>query len=325
MTPRRPLTSARSPPRRACDACTSTDAPPPTFHPWQYYPSRTWPSTSLPRPASSRSQAIRTSPRSPSAPRPDSPPSAAHPPCAALSRPVPSPPVGLGAAGRSPRPALPRPLRPPVDSPDRRRPPACPPCRRSPGRSLAPPLTAGRVLAGANCHDSPLLAPTLDRLDGLGRLPDDFTVHLDAGYDSGKTRTTLDERGLRGRIAHKGEKAPDQATGRRHVERTHARQNAFHRLARCHERRIDVVDAFFDLTYAVSTVRSLIRRARSTHRWVDRPTGRPWPHTHLHDSAWQPSAAMGYNIAANASRWSRAHCSNVPADRPSTCGTWSVT
>lgn len=136
-------------------------------------------------------------------------------------------------------------------------------------------IPLGRVLAGANCHDSPLLAPTLDLLDGLGPLPDDITVHLDAGYDSGRTRITLDERGLRGRIAHRGEKAPVQATGRWHVERTHAWQNAFHRLARCYERRIDVINAFFDLTDAVITVRSLVRRAWTTHRWDDRPTRRP--------------------------------------------------
>lgn len=35
--------------------------------------------------------------------------------------------------------------------------------------------------------------------------------------------------------------------------------------------------------------------------------------------------AVGYGIAANVSRWSRAHCSKVPAGRPSTRGTWSVT
>lgn len=44
-----------------------------------------------------------------------------------------------------------------------------------------------RVLAGANRHDSPLLAPTLDKLGDLGPLPDDITVHPDSGYDSGKT------------------------------------------------------------------------------------------------------------------------------------------
>jgi hypothetical protein len=61
-------------------------------------------------------------------------------------------------------------------------------------------------------HDSPLLGPTLERLDDLGPLPEDITVHLGAGYDSDKTRDLLAERGLRGEIAHKGEKAPIQAT-----------------------------------------------------------------------------------------------------------------
>ncbi|MGP4091483.1 IS5 family transposase [Streptomyces sp. KR55] len=136
-------------------------------------------------------------------------------------------------------------------------------------------IPLGRVLAGANRHDSPLLAPTLDRLDDLGPLPDDITVHLDAGYDSDTTRTLLSERGLHGRIAHKGEKAPIQASQRWHVERTHAWQNAFHRLARCYERRATVIDAFFDLADAIITVRSLIRRAWTTHRWDDRPTRRP--------------------------------------------------
>lgn len=50
---------------------------------------------------------------------------------------------------------------------------------------------AGSVLAGANRHDSPLLAPTLDKLDDLGSLPDNVTIHVDAGYDSDITRITL--------------------------------------------------------------------------------------------------------------------------------------
>lgn len=52
-------------------------------------------------------------------------------------------------------------------------------------------------------------------------------------------------------------------------------QNAFHRLARCYERRIDVIDAFFDFADAIISVRSLIRRAWTTHRWDDRPRRRP--------------------------------------------------
>lgn len=136
-------------------------------------------------------------------------------------------------------------------------------------------IPLGRVLAGANRHDSPLLAPTLDRLNNLGPLPDNITVHLDAGYDSDKTRALLDERGLHGRIARKGEKAPIQAGQRWHVERTHAWQNAFCRLARCYERRATVIDAFFDLADTIITIRSLIRRAWTTHRWDGRPNPRP--------------------------------------------------
>jgi IS5 family transposase len=75
----------------------------------------------------------------------------------------------------------------------------------------------GRVLAGAHRHDSPLLASTLDQLGELGPLPEEITVHLDAGYDSGKTRDTLAARGLNAEIARKGEKAPFQAE-RWHVD-----------------------------------------------------------------------------------------------------------
>jgi transposase len=135
-------------------------------------------------------------------------------------------------------------------------------------------IPLGRVLAGAHRHDSPLLAPTLDQLDDLGPLPEQITVHLDAGYDSGKTRDTLAERGLHGEIARKGEKAPIQATRRWHVERTNAWHNSFNRLQRCYERREAVVDAYFDLADAIITVRSLIRRAWTTHRWDTRPTQR---------------------------------------------------
>ncbi|GGJ56004.1 transposase [Streptomyces brasiliensis] len=136
-------------------------------------------------------------------------------------------------------------------------------------------IPLGRVLAGANRHDSPLPAATPDLLTELGPLPDEITVHLDAGYDSAKSRTLLGERGLHGLIAWTGAKAPVQATQRWHVERTHAWQNAFHRLARCYERRVSVIEAFFDLADTIITVRSLIRRAWTTHRWNTRPQRQP--------------------------------------------------
>lgn len=136
-------------------------------------------------------------------------------------------------------------------------------------------IPLGRVLAGANRHDSPLLAPTLDKLDDLGPLPDVITVNLDAGYDSQNTRDELTSRNLTGRIAHKGDKAPIQASRRWHVERTNAWHNAFNRLQRCYERREIVIDAFFDLADAIIALRSLIRRAWITHRWETQPRRRP--------------------------------------------------
>ncbi|SCL13539.1 IS5 family transposase [Micromonospora inyonensis] len=135
-------------------------------------------------------------------------------------------------------------------------------------------IPLGRVLAAANRHDSPLLGPTLDHLDDLGPLPQAITVHLDAGYDSQVTRALLAERGLTGEIAHKGDKAPIQASQRWHVERTNSWHNAFNRLQRCYERTEKVIDAFFDLADAIITVRSLIRRAWTLYRWNNRPARR---------------------------------------------------
>lgn len=136
-------------------------------------------------------------------------------------------------------------------------------------------IPLGRVLIGANRHDSVILPDTLDLLDDLAPLPEHVTVHLDAGYDSARTRTELAARGLTGQIAHKGEKAPIQATQRWPVERTNAWHNAFNRLQRCYERREPVIDAYFDLADAIIVVRRLIRRAWTTHRWGTRPTRRP--------------------------------------------------
>jgi transposase len=136
-------------------------------------------------------------------------------------------------------------------------------------------IPLGRVLAPANRHDSPLLAPTLDTLAQIGPLPDGITVHLDAGYDSQKTRDELGERNLTGEIAHKGDKAPIQAGQRWHVERTNSWHNGFNRLQRCYERKEDVIDAFFDLADTIITVRSMIRQSWTLYRWDSRPAKRP--------------------------------------------------
>jgi hypothetical protein len=52
--------------------------------------------------------------------------------------------------------------------------------------------------AGANRHDSPLLAPTLAAAftQVADQMPNESTAHLDAAYDSGITRQLLDELGL---------------------------------------------------------------------------------------------------------------------------------
>lgn len=108
-------------------------------------------------------------------------------------------------------------------------------------------IPLGRVLAGANRHDSPL-----------------------PGYDSATTRALLGERGLRGRIAHKGEKHPSRQASAGTSNAPMPGRTPFHRLACCYERRATVIDVF-DLTATIITVRSLIRRAWITHRWNTRP------------------------------------------------------
>jgi hypothetical protein len=57
------------------------------------------------------------------------------------------------------------------------------------------------VATGANRHDAPLLEPTLAGLDAWGADPAATTVHLDRGYDSGVTRSLLDDLGFTGEIA----------------------------------------------------------------------------------------------------------------------------
>ncbi len=130
------------------------------------------------------------------------------------------------------------------------------------------------VSAGANRHDSPLLAPTLAGLDKLDGLPEDVTVHLDRAYDSGPTRSLLADLGFEGAIARKGVPAPVQAGTRWVVERTHSWMNGFGKLRRCTEKVKAVVDFYLFLAAALVVVRQLIQRARHRYRWPGRPTTR---------------------------------------------------
>ena len=140
-------------------------------------------------------------------------------------------------------------------------------------------IPLGCVVAGAHRNDSPLLRPTLERLsrfdEGLGfGLPTQITVHLDAGYDSGKTRHLLTEIGCRGVISQKG--FPLQAGKRWVIERTNSWHNrGFKKLAYCTERRTLVIEAFIALANAVIITRRLLAEAWLTHRWDTRPTRRP--------------------------------------------------
>lgn len=139
----------------------------------------------------------------------------------------------------------------------------------------------GCVVAPANRHDSPLLRPTLENLarfdtgHGIGGgLPEQITVHLDAGYDSTKTRDLLAELGCQAVISQKG--FPLQAGARWVVERTNSWHNrGFAKLLVCTERRTRVIEAFIALANAVIVIRRLIRTAWTTHRWDTRPSRRP--------------------------------------------------
>jgi hypothetical protein len=145
-------------------------------------------------------------------------------------------------------------------------------------RSVAADTTGvplGLVSAGANRHDSPLLAPTLEPLGAqVQPLPSAVTVHLDRGYDSHVTRALLDSLGFSGAIARKGVPAPVQAGKRWVVERLHAWMNNYGKLRRCTDRDGTIVDFYLYLAAALVTVRALIQRARVLYRWDARPTTR---------------------------------------------------
>ena len=108
----------------------------------------------------------------------------------------------------------------------------------------------------------------------VGRLPDQVTGHLDAGYDSGVTRELLDELGFVGEISRKGVPAPIQVGKRWVVERSHSWMNGYGKLRRGTDKDGAIVDFWLYLAAAFVTVRQLIQRARKRYRWDTRPTTR---------------------------------------------------
>jgi transposase len=131
------------------------------------------------------------------------------------------------------------------------------------------------VAAAANAHDSPLLEPTLAGVpDAIGPLPDRACVHLDAGYDSAKTRDLLHILGYQHQIATKGKPSPIQVGKRWVVERTHSWMNGYAKLRRSTDKQRRIVEFFLFLAAAITVIRRLINTARSHYRWDQRPTAR---------------------------------------------------
>jgi hypothetical protein len=133
-------------------------------------------------------------------------------------------------------------------------------------------IPLGVVSAPANRHDSPLLAPTLDRaLEALGLPRQSVSIHLDRGYDSNLTRRLLEERELIGVISEKGKPAPLRAGLRWVVERTNSWHNAHKKLVWCTERRGRVIDFWIAFSKVVIIVGRLVREAWTRYRWQGRP------------------------------------------------------
>lgn len=134
------------------------------------------------------------------------------------------------------------------------------------------------IAAAANAHDSPLLEPTLAGVpDMVGPLPDGACMHLDAGYDSHKTRHLLECLGYTPHIATKGKPAPLQATKRWPVERTHSWMNGYGKLRRFTDKTRPIVEFYLFLAAAITVIRRVITTARTRYRWPTRPTTRRLP------------------------------------------------
>src|SRR3954469_13439706 len=135
------------------------------------------------------------------------------------------------------------------------------------------PITA--LPAPANIRDHLLLPATLDVLTGLlekvRAVPEETTVHLDAGYDYRPCRAELAHRGLGAQISQRGKPAPVQVGKRWVVERANSWLNDFGRLRRCTERRKTCVEAYLALAAAIVTLRALLRAAWYRYRWDGRP------------------------------------------------------
>ncbi len=83
--------------------------------------------------------------------------------------------------------------------------------------------------------------------DMIGPLPDGAGLHLDAGYDSAKTRDPLHILGYTLHIATKVKPAPLQATKRWPVERTHSAMFGYGKLRRFTDKTRPIVEFYLFL------------------------------------------------------------------------------
>jgi len=135
-------------------------------------------------------------------------------------------------------------------------------------------IPIGWATAGANRHDSQLLAPTLEAVGGRGLLADIETLHLDRGYDTAATRATCAAYGLSDVVCAR-KRPPGTANGtktrrplglRWPVERTNAWLANFGQLRRTTDRRIAHRLAALALAIALIITIKLIA-------WADRWNG----------------------------------------------------
>lgn len=96
---------------------------------------------------------------------------------------------------------------------------------------------------------------------------------VDRGKQGLKRSGMTDDRRPLGRSPDAGRAAG--ASGGRAASRHGRAVPATASRTRCHERRATVIHAFFGLSDTIIAVRSLIRRAWTTHRWNNRPNRRP--------------------------------------------------
>lgn len=123
----------------------------------------------------------------------------------------------------------------------------------------------------ANCHDSKLLAPTLEEVSRGGFLREITTLHLDRGYDTNAVRAHVASLGIKRlecakqrRTPAKGVKVPLPLGLRWPVERTNSWLSNYGQLRRNTDRRRDHRRAQLAFAIAVLLIIKLEDRRRAT-------------------------------------------------------------